>query len=457
MAAHSRRKAAGVEAYTRMTTAGGPPVIQPSMTTSPIATAGKARSGPDCYWPRAILHIDMTAFFASIEQRDFPELRNRPVGITNGEAGTTLITCSYEARARGVTTGMNLHEARRLCPDLVQRPARSGIYARESARIMRALLDISPDMEVFSVDEALLDVTHCQRLHGTPEHMARRTQALVHAVSGGLLCSVGVASTKLTAKYASDVLKPSGITVIAPWEARTRLRDVPVEKICGVGPRIGAFLAGHGARTCGEVAALPMNILVRRYGITGKHLWLACQGRDTGSVTRDVAPPQSVGHGKVLPPRTASARTIETYLRHMCEKVASRLRRLDMRTVRLYVGLRYALPAQGIETTVAIASGVPDGRRFFETARVFFRGHWRGEAVTLVQVTAMRLSNVSGQLELFTPDEVRSLHRFAAIDGINHRFGELAIAPATILGRPSMPNVIAPAWPPDGHCQYLPD
>jgi DNA polymerase-4 len=187
-----------------------------------------------CYWPRAILHIDMNAFFASVEQRDFPELRDKPIGVTNGTAGTTLITCSYQARARGVKGGMKIYEARKLCPDLIQRPARPNVYAAVSTRIMHALVAITPDIEVFSVDEAFLDVTHCQRLHGSPEHMARMTQRLVREVSDGLPCSVGVAATKLTAKYASDVKKPEGITVIPPWETRARLQDVPRKSAASV-------------------------------------------------------------------------------------------------------------------------------------------------------------------------------------------------------------------------------
>jgi len=421
------------------------------------ASTRNPKDDAGCYWPRAILHIDMNAFFASVEQRDFPELRGQPIGVTNGAVGTTLITCSYEARARGVKTGMRIYEARKLCPGLIQRPARPNVYAAVSTRIMHALVAITPDIEVFSVDEAFLDVTHCQRLHGSPEHMARMTQRLVRDVSDGLPCSVGAAATKLTAKYASDVMKPNGITIIPPWETRARLQDVPVEKICGIGPRTAAFLAQHGARTCGEVAALPMNVLARRYGITGKHLWLACQGRDTGAVVQDIAPPKSVGHGKVLPPHTTSARTIETYLRHMCEKVAARLRRLDMQAGKLYVGLRTAAPSAGFEAVLAIAHGAPDGRRFFEHARTLFREQWHGEAVIQVQVTATHLHNTSGQLELFTPDEVRSIQRFAAIDGINRKYGEFTVAPATILDRSSMPNVIAPAWRPDGHRQHIPD
>ena len=426
------------------------------MNRTSTAVAANLKLEADCYWPRAILHIDMNAFFASIEQRDFPELRGRPVGVTNGLEGTTLITCSYEARAHGVKTGMKIYEARKLC-DIVQRPARPNVYAAESTRIMHALVNITPDVEVFSVDEAFLDVTHCQRLHGSPEHMARMTQRLVLEVSNGLPCSVGAAGTKLTAKYASDVRKPAGITIIPPWEARARLKDVPAEKICGIGPRIGAFLAQHGAHTCGQVAALPMTVLARRYGIVGKHLWLACQGRDTSAVVQDIAPPKSVGHGKVLPPHTTAARTIETYLRHMCEKVAARLRHLDMQAGKLYVGLRYAAPGTGIEAVLPLAHGAPDGRRFFAQAQALFQGRWHGEAVIQVQVTATHLHNCSGQLELFTPDEVRAVSRFDAIDRINRKYGEFTLAPATILDRSSMPNVIAPAWRPDGHRQYIHD
>lgn len=195
------------------------------------------------FWPRAIIHVDMNAFFASVEQRDFPELRGKPVGVTNGEVGTTLITCSYEARAFGVKTGMRVYEARRLCPGLIQRPARPKVYAAVSTRIMHALVDISPDMEVFSVDEAFLDVTHCQRLHGSPEHIAQLARRRIHDISGGLPCSIGVAGNKSTAKIASDLKKPNGLTLIPPWEARERLDGIPMEKLCGLGPHIAEFLS----------------------------------------------------------------------------------------------------------------------------------------------------------------------------------------------------------------------
>jgi DNA polymerase-4 len=408
-----------------------------------------------CYWPRAIIHIDMNAFFASVEQRDFPELRGRPIGVTNGTAGTTLITCSYEARASGVRTGMRIYEARQLCPAIIQRPARPKVYAAVSTRIMHALTALSPDIEVFSVDEAFIDVTHCQRLHGSPEQMAQRARRLIHKASDGLPCSIGVAGTKLCAKVASDLKKPNGITIVPPWEARARLAPVPMEKICGIGPHIAEFLARYGARTCGDVAALPMTILARRYGVVGKQLWLACQGRDMDPVTSEIAPPQSVGHGKVLPPRSTSRRVIEIYLRHMCEKVAARLRRYGLQAGRLYVGLR-TLP-DGASGEYPLAYGTPDGKLFFQLARQLLRETWHGAAVTQVQVTATHLRNASGQLELFVPADLRRRHRFAAIDSINLRYGEFTLAPAPLLERSSMPNVIAPAWRPDGHRQHIPD
>jgi DNA polymerase-4 len=410
-----------------------------------------------CYWPRAIIHIDMNAFFASVEQRDFPELRGKPVGVTNGDVGTTLITCSYEARACGVKTGMRVYEARKLCPALIQRPARPKVYAGISTRIMHALHDISPDVEVFSVDEAFIDVTHCQRLHGSPERMAHQIRQRIHEVSGGLPCSIGIAGTKSTAKVASDMQKPNGLTVIPPWEARERLRDVPMEKICGLGPHIAKFLSLYGARTCGDVANLPMTVLARRYGVVGKYLWLVCQGRDTEPVASEVAPPQSIGHGKVLPPHTVSMRVIEIYLRHMCEKVAVRLRRCDMRAGRLYVGLRLAAPHEMLEQLFTSPCGSPDGRRLFDLAQKFLRQRWHGEAVTQVQVTATHLRSASGQLELFSTEDARLLERSSAIDRINRRYGEFTVAPATLLERSSMPNVIAPAWRPDGHRQHIPD
>ncbi|MBI3547168.1 MAG: DNA polymerase IV, partial [Gammaproteobacteria bacterium] len=324
----------------------------------------------------------------------------------------------------------------------------------------------SPDVQAFSVDEAFIDVTHCQRLHGSPQQSAQIVRQRVHDISGGLPFSIGLAGTKASAKVASDLKKPNGLTIIPPWQAREYLNDIPMRKICGLGPNIAEFLSLYGARTCGDVARLPMTVLARRFGVTGKYLWLACQGKDMEPVVSEVAPPQSIGHGKVLPPHTISARVIEIYLRHMCEKVAARLRCYDMQVGQLFVGMRLETPNKNsparevpndIGQAFVLPYGPADGRHFFKLAQQLLREQWRGAAVTHVQVTAWQLRSVSGQLELFCADDSRAVDRFDAIDRINTRYGEFTVTPATLLERSTMPNVIAPAWRPDGHRQHIPD
>ena len=164
----------------------------------------------DKLWKRAVILVDMNAFFASIEQVDFPELQGRPIGVTNGWDGTTIITSSYEARAYGVRTGMRVKEAKVLCSDFIQRPSRPKRYIEVSSCIMRSLVLFTPDIEIFSVDEAFLDVTRCQKLLGSPPYIAELVRRKVSDVSGGLLCSVGVSGDKTTAKYAAKLKNQMG-------------------------------------------------------------------------------------------------------------------------------------------------------------------------------------------------------------------------------------------------------
>jgi len=394
----------------------------------------------------------MNAFFASVEQRDFPELRGLPVAVTNGERGSCIITSSYEARAKGVRTGMRLPEAKKLCPDIIQRPARPRVYAGVSTRIMHVLQDVSPDIEVFSVDEAFLDVTHCQRLHGTPVRMARMVKDKIMAVSG-LYASAGVAGDKTTAKFAAKLQKPDGLTVIPPWEARERLRDEPVTALCGIAKGIGTFLAQYGACRCGEVGELPIGILARRFGNLGRRIWLMCQGEDPDRIHTDVPAPKSMGHGKVVPPDTQDIEVLLTYLRHMSEKLAARLRRHAMQAQHFYIGLKQCDGWLGMKLRLATPDN--DANAIFRLCRYVITNHWNHRGVFQVQVTALDPQPSNQQLELFTPQREAEQQRNAVMDSINQRFGEFSLTPARLLNRSDMPNVIAPAWKPDGHRQTI--
>ena len=190
-------------------------------------------------------------------------------------------TASYEARKYGIKTGMKVREAKKLCPDFVQRPARPERYSEISTRIMEALTTVSPAIEVFSVDEAFLDLTDLQEHIVHPVDLARQAKELVRKVSG-LLCSVGVSGDKTTAKYAAKLHKPDGFTVIEPWNARDVLASVPLTELCGIKKGIGNFLAARGIVTCGDMQRLPISVLAQRFGNpedafgSWRKVWIFC-------------------------------------------------------------------------------------------------------------------------------------------------------------------------------------
>lgn len=403
-------------------------------------------------WPRAIILIDMNAFFASVDQVDFPEWCGRPVAVTNGTTGTCIITCSYEARAYGIKTGMRLPEAKNLCPDLIQSPARPERYAEVSTKIMRALQTITPDVEVFSVDEAFLDVTHCQKAFGSPVTIARRAQKLINDVSH-VSCSIGVSGDKTTAKYAAKQQKPYGFTVIPPWEAKARLENVPVTDLCGIARGTGNFLAQRGVYTCGDMQKIPISVLAQRFGNIGRRIWLMCQGLDPEPVQNKVADPKSMGHGKVMPPNTKDKEIILIYFQHLTEKLAERLRRHQMLAQQFFVGL-LSYEEGWIGGRINLATPSQDGQEIFNMAKNFILREWHGQGVGQAQITALN-PQFSMQQDLFFQHNARRQKRNAVMDKINERYGEFMLAPARLLKRSDMPNVIAPAWKPYGHRQTI--
>ncbi len=412
-------------------------------------------SNTTTFWPRAIALIDMNAFFASVEQRDFPSLLGQPVVVTNGLRGSCVITCSYEARAHGVHTGMVLPQARKLCPKLVQRPARPEVYARVSTSIMRAIENICPDIEVFSIDEAFVDITPCQKLYSSPIHAAKLLKAAVYEASG-LLCSLGLSGDKTTAKYAAKLQKPNGFTVIPPWDAKARLRHVPVTELCGIARGIGGFLANYGVTHCGDMEKLPISILARRFGNLGRRIWYMCQGEDPDPLHSEIAAPKSIGHGKVMPPDTRSRDVILTYAQHMAFKVGTRMRKHQLEARTFSIGLKTEFGWIGQKARLALFSD--DQRKIYQLCREVIQAHWQGESVWQIQVTALDPQPAAMQLDLFAAsaaEQQMQARLHLAMDGINQRYGALTLSPARLLGRSDMPNVIAPAWKPNGLRQTI--
>ncbi len=404
------------------------------------------------YWERAILLVDMNACFASIEQNDFPELRGMPVGVTNGLTGTCIITCSYEARAYGIKTGMRVKEAIECCPHFIRRPARPKRYATVSTQIMNTLSEnVSPEMEVFSVDEAFLDVTSCQQLLGTPERIGKIAKNAVLKASG-LLCSVGVSGDKTTAKWAAKQNKPDGLTVVPPWLAEQTLEPVPVQELCGIANGVQRFLNERGVFVCGDMKQLPISVLGQRFGNIGRRIWLMAQGKDPEPLHPIVNAPKSIGHGKVLPPETKDLKTLITYLTHMSEKVAYRLRLHNFQAQQFFIGLR--LKKQWLKTTTYSGYFTQDGKIISLLCSEFLHQFWRGQGVYAVQVTALKPTPVDQQLDMFhnTIDN-RDLNQ--VMDVINQRYGQYTLTRGRLMERSNMPDVIAPAWKPTGHRQTI--
>lgn len=401
------------------------------------------------YWPRAIALVDMNAFFASIEQRDNPKLKQQPVAIINGLKGTCIITSSYEARAYGIKTGMRLPEAKLLCPHLTVLSGRPRYYSNISSTIMDALSKrISPEIEIFSVDEAFLEITHSQHLLGPPAQIAQLIQKVIYDVSE-LPCSIGIAANKAIAKFAAELDKPNGIVIIPERQARDYLAAVPVTKLCGIGPGIAKFLAKYGVTVCGDMQKLPISVLAQRFGDLGRRIWLMCHGLDLSPVCTQINSPKSMGHGKVLPPDTDDPKLIALYLQHLCERLTARLRKHRLVAQTFFIGLKNR-QLGWLGSTAKTAIPTNNGKTLFYLGKEVIKASWHKVPVYQIQITALNPTPENQQGDLFTSINLKQHKLDEIIDSINQKFGEATIKPAPLLRSPDMSPVIAPAWKPQG-------
>ncbi len=382
---------------------------------------------------RTILHVDLDAFFAAVEQRDRPELRGRPVIVGGGggeDARGVVSAASYEARVFGVHSAMSLREAYRRCPDGVFLPVDGRRYQAASRDVMTVLRRFTPLVEPISIDEAFLDVTGSAALFGDGAAIARQIKAAVRA-EVGLTASVGVASTKLVAKIASDLRKPDGLVVVPVGEETAFLAPLPIGRLWGVGEKTAAALAEYAVRTIGDLAALPPDLIERRFGKHGASLVERARGIDPDPV-HDGDPAKSVGHEHTFDVDTSDPEVIERTLLAMAEGVSGRLRSAGVRAGTIAVKIRDS----GFRTitrqrTLAEATDLTEP--IFQTALELARPEIRGVRVRLLGVTASNLGERE-QLALFEPTSPRRRRAVEAADLLRHRYGERAVTRARLLG-----------------------
>ncbi len=378
-----------------------------------------------------ILHVDLDAFFAAVEQRDRPELRGRPVVV--GVGGRTdrgvVSAASYEARRYGIHSAMPLRTAARLCESAVFVPVDGRKYGAVSKQVMEILRRYTPAVEQVSIDEAFLDVAGSEALHGPPVEMARSIRRTVSAELQ-LTVSVGVATTKLVAKVASDLEKPDGLVVVAPGTEAAFLAPLPISRLWGVGQKTAAILAEFGVRTIGDLAALPEDLLVRRFGKQGPLLVQRAQGIDASPVSGS-DPARSVSHEHTFDVDTADAEALERTLLALSEGVAGRLRAGGVKARTIAVKVRDS-SFQTVSRQRTLSEPTDQTEVIFAAVRELARPQLRGIRVRLLGVAASHLGE-GEQLGLFTAGDERRRKATEAADAIRARYGSRAIRRARLI------------------------
>jgi DNA polymerase-4 len=290
---------------------------------------------------RWILHVDMDAFFAAVEQLDHPELRGRPVVVGGLGPRGVVATASYEARAFGVHSAMPIAKARKLCPEAKFLSARFARYEEVAAQVRAILGSYSPDVEPLSLDEAFVDLTGTERLHGPPETVALAVQRRIQT-EVGLPCSVGLAPNKLLAKLASDVAKPGGVHTVREEDVDGFLSPLSVARLWGVGPQTARRLAEHGVQTVGDLRELDASLLHSWFGRSmGAHLWRLARGLDDSPVV-PAREAKSISQEVTYPEDLFREEDVARELRRLAVSVATRLVEEGLLATTVRIKIRWA-------------------------------------------------------------------------------------------------------------------
>lgn len=399
---------------------------------------------------RIILHVDMNAFFAAVEQQSNPALRGKPIAVVGSAARTVILTASYEARAFGVKTGMRLFEARRCCPELIQVPVKNRLYAHVSAEIMKLFADYTPLVQVFSIDEAFLDVSGSLGLFGSPQRIAYLIKSRIQT-RFGLTCSVGIAPNKLLAKLASEMQKPDGLTVITPERIPAILLHLPVGDLCGIGRQTSRQLALLGITTCGQLAIFPAEILRRKFGIVGQQLQRMAQGIDDSPViaAADEEQIKSIGHSTTLTHDLSDRPAMRVVLLQLAEMVGRRSRRSGLAGRTLTLTVRYT-----DFTTFTRQQKQPGpltlSADIYQAACKILDAIVLEQPVRLLGISLSSWNETEKQLSLFSENR-REIRLTAAMDSVNNKLGDFTVTFASLLDKVDKgSHVISPAWRPVG-------
>lgn len=391
--------------------------------------------------------IDMDAFFASVEQKANPRLRGEPIGVIGSGARTVITTASYEARRFGVKTGMNVREAKKACPHLILVITNNARYTYTCRGLEEIYNRFTPEVEIYSVDEAFLDVTTTHHLFGGPEEIGRSIKKSVRDTFG-INCTVGIAPNILLAKLASDIGKPDGLKWIRPEVVESELRNLPVTELWGIGAKSAERLAVLGIRTCGELGSAPASLLRNKFGIYGEALKAMGMGICNRPVQPDPGEAKSIGHSMTLQKDIWERKEIEAYLLKLSEMVGRRARK------HLYMGKTVSLIIRYTDfETFSRQSTLPDFTNdthiIYDCTTRLLRGIRLKDKIRLLGVSLSSLINDPCQIPL-VEEERRRKAVLRAMDFVNDRYGEFKLTWGSYVTQEREAGVISPSWKPSG-------
>ena len=397
---------------------------------------------------RTILHIDMNAYFASVEQAANPFLKGKPVVVGGGIKKTSVVAAaSYEAKARGVKNGMSTWDAKKICPDLVVIEGDMNKYTSTSRAIMKYLTSYTDLVEVFSIDEAWVDVTETKHYFGGEIEIAKAIKRWIRE-NFNLTCNIGISYNKLMAKFAGELKKPDALIILRPEDIPDKIKDVPVSKLCGIGMKLEEYLAELNVRTFGELNAYPREKLVKRFGAAcGEHLWHMGQGIDHSPVMPYwyEIDAKSMGHSYHMPHFTKDLDEIKGYLLRLSEQVGRRLRRENYQGNIIHFIISYG-DHQYLSKQKKLGDHIDDGYDVFKSAEAIFdkelnineemkyallpRSSVHGARFVGVSISGLRRN--LDQISIFETVENKK-KALKAVDEINDKFGEFTVERASII------------------------
>jgi DNA polymerase-4 len=372
---------------------------------------------------RTILHIDMDAFFISVEQRDNPALMGKPAAVCGSLSRSVVTSATYEARPYGIRAGMSTREAKRRCPQLILVEGNHSKYTETSARIFSTLKEFTPLVEVASIDEAYLDITQSLLLFQSPFHIAKSIKDRIRQ-SEKLTCSIGVAPNKLLAKLGSGLKKPDGLVVIRKEDVEEVLEDLPVSKLYGIGPKLGEALNSIGIFACGQLGKFPIDILSKRFGVIGERLHEMGLGLDDSPVIPfdEEEDAKSISHSVTLEEDTSDPKMLRKVMLQLSERVSRRMRRDGFYGKRIAITVRYS-DFFTFSKQKTFSRWMNSGNEIFRHAFEIFESIPHPKPIRLLGVGMSQLKKEWCQLDLFEKKGKKE-NLLKAMDRVNERFGD---------------------------------